>query len=59
MAQMVQLETGLGPERIRSVRHYDGLPIDAQTVTDGVLRQEGRPAPAPEAETMLGAREDR
>ena len=59
MAQWVRLETGLGPERVRSVRHYDGLPIDAQSVTDGILRQEGRRPPAPEAETILGAREDR
>jgi 2-oxoglutarate ferredoxin oxidoreductase subunit alpha len=27
--------------RLRSVLHYDGLPLDARTVTDGVLWQEG------------------
>jgi 2-oxoglutarate ferredoxin oxidoreductase subunit alpha len=27
--------------RLRSVRHYNGLPIDARTITDGILAQEG------------------
>ena len=27
-------------ERLRSVRHYDGLPLDARTVTDEIVRQE-------------------
>jgi len=27
--------------KIRSVLHYNGLPIDARTVTDAVLAQEG------------------
>jgi hypothetical protein len=34
----------LAPERVtklRSVLHYNGLPIDARSVTDGVLAQEG------------------
>jgi len=34
----------LTPERIsklRSVLHYNGLPIDARSVTDDVLAQEG------------------
>jgi 2-oxoglutarate ferredoxin oxidoreductase subunit alpha len=34
---------------IRSVLHYDGLPIDAKSVTDGVLHQEGKLAPEPAA----------
>jgi 2-oxoglutarate ferredoxin oxidoreductase subunit alpha len=29
--------------RLRSVRHYDGLPIDARTITDAILEQEGYP----------------
>jgi 2-oxoglutarate ferredoxin oxidoreductase subunit alpha len=29
--------------RLRSVRHYDGLPIDARSITDEVLAQEGHP----------------
>ena len=42
MASLMRLE--LEPEHIaklRSVRHYSGLPIDARSVTDGVLAQEG------------------
>jgi 2-oxoglutarate/2-oxoacid ferredoxin oxidoreductase subunit alpha len=30
--------------RLRSVRHYNGLPIDARSITDAVLAQEGWPA---------------
>ena len=44
-AQMVALmRMDLDPARaakIRSVLHYNGLPIDARTVTDAVLAQEG------------------
>ena len=42
LLQLMKLE--LSPERqmkLRSVRHYSGLPIDARTVTDDVLAQEG------------------
>jgi 2-oxoglutarate ferredoxin oxidoreductase subunit alpha len=28
--------------KMRSVRHYNGLPIDARTVTDEIISQEGR-----------------
>jgi 2-oxoglutarate ferredoxin oxidoreductase subunit alpha len=27
--------------RLRSVRHYNGLPIDARSVTDDIVSQEG------------------
>ena len=27
--------------KLRSVRHYDGLPIDARSVTDAIVSQEG------------------
>jgi 2-oxoglutarate ferredoxin oxidoreductase subunit alpha len=44
-AQMLQLmRLGLTPDRIvklRSVLHYSGLPIDARSITDDVLSQEG------------------
>jgi 2-oxoglutarate/2-oxoacid ferredoxin oxidoreductase subunit alpha len=30
--------------KLRSVRHYNGLPIDARSITDAVLAQEGRRA---------------
>jgi 2-oxoglutarate ferredoxin oxidoreductase subunit alpha len=42
LLQLMRLE--LAPERIaklRSVLHYNGLPIDARSVTDDVLSQEG------------------
>jgi hypothetical protein len=35
----------LAPERIaklRKVLHFNGLPIDARSITDGILVQEGR-----------------
>ena len=44
-AQLLQLmKLELSPERqtkLRSVLHYDGLPIDARSITDDVLTQEG------------------
>jgi 2-oxoglutarate/2-oxoacid ferredoxin oxidoreductase subunit alpha len=44
-AQLVQLlKLDLSPERVgklRSVLHYNGLPIDARSVTDAVLAREG------------------
>jgi 2-oxoglutarate ferredoxin oxidoreductase subunit alpha len=44
-AQLLQLmKLELTPDRIakvRSVLHYNGLPIDARSVTDDVLAQEG------------------
>jgi 2-oxoglutarate ferredoxin oxidoreductase subunit alpha len=42
LLQLMRLE--LAPERIaklRSVLHYNGLPIDARSITDDVLAQEG------------------
>lgn len=41
--QMEQiLRLGLGKEALksRSVRHYDGLPVDARSIVDGILAQE-------------------
>ena len=44
-AQLLQLmKLDLSPERqtkLRSVLHYNGLPIDARSITDDVLTQEG------------------
>jgi 2-oxoglutarate ferredoxin oxidoreductase subunit alpha len=44
-AQLLQLmKLELSPERVtklRSVLHYSGLPIDARTITDDLLAQEG------------------
>ncbi len=42
MAQLVVLEAGEHAPRVRSVRHYDGLPLDAASVTEHILRAEGR-----------------
>jgi 2-oxoglutarate ferredoxin oxidoreductase subunit alpha len=28
--------------RLRSVRHYNGLPIDARSVTDDIISQESK-----------------
>jgi 2-oxoglutarate ferredoxin oxidoreductase subunit alpha len=43
--------------RLRSVRHYSGLPIDARSVTDDILSQEGLdPAKAPGASPALAGR---
>jgi 2-oxoglutarate ferredoxin oxidoreductase subunit alpha len=42
LAMLLRLE--LSPERqakLRSVLHYNGLPIDARSVTDDILAQEG------------------
>jgi 2-oxoglutarate ferredoxin oxidoreductase subunit alpha len=41
MASLVKLDVGsaLTP-KLRHVRHYDGLPIDARTITHQILRQE-------------------
>jgi len=45
-AQMLQLlKLDLRPEqtaKLRSVLHYNGLPIDARSVTDEIMAQEGR-----------------
>jgi 2-oxoglutarate ferredoxin oxidoreductase subunit alpha len=38
----------MGPaliERLRSIRHFNGLPIDARSISDSVLELEGRPRP--------------
>jgi 2-oxoglutarate ferredoxin oxidoreductase subunit alpha len=44
-AQLLQLiKLDLTPERVsrlRSVLHYNGLPIDARSVTDAIVVQEG------------------
>jgi 2-oxoglutarate ferredoxin oxidoreductase subunit alpha len=43
MGTLVKLDVdaALTP-RLRHVLHYDGLPLDARTITDEILRQEGR-----------------
>ena len=45
LAERLKLEVPARATRIRSVLHYTGLPIDARSVTDGVLAHEGMPVP--------------
>ncbi len=40
MAALLRLEYPAHAARIRSVLHYDGLPVDARSVSDGVKAQE-------------------
>ena len=40
MCDLVRLAVRRDCNRVRSVRHYNGLPIDARTVTDEILTQE-------------------
>ncbi len=57
-AQLLQLmKLDLTPDRVtklRSVLHYDGLPLDARTVTDDVLAQEGFEVATKHEERMGG-----
>ena len=47
MLGLMRLEfTPAAIAKLRSVRHYSGLPIDARSVTDEILLQEGLKAPA-------------
>ena len=56
--QMLQLmKLDLTPERVaklHSVLHYDGLPLDARTITDSVLAQEGYQAARKHTEKVSG-----
>ncbi|MBP1634788.1 MAG: korA [Acidobacteria bacterium] len=41
MAGLLSLDLGAeAAARLRAVRHYDGLPLDARTITDAILAQE-------------------
>ena len=46
MAGLLKLELPADAGRLRSVLHYDGMPIDARSITDSVLKQEGVSADA-------------
>jgi 2-oxoglutarate ferredoxin oxidoreductase subunit alpha len=41
LAERIKLESPERAARVKSVLHYDGLPLDAQSVVDGVLAHEG------------------
>jgi 2-oxoglutarate ferredoxin oxidoreductase subunit alpha len=63
MLSLLRLElTAAQIAKLRSVRHYSGLPIDARSVTDDILAQEGLKDRAPEkvrsVPPALVARED-
>jgi len=40
MGDLVRLAVGRDCNKVRSVRHYTGFPIDARTITDEILTQE-------------------
>ena len=41
LAERIRLESPERAVRVKSVLHYDGMPLDAKSVTDGVLAHEG------------------
>ncbi|MFM8559879.1 MAG: 2-oxoacid:acceptor oxidoreductase subunit alpha, partial [bacterium] len=43
LAERIRLESPERATRVRSVLHYDGMPLAAKSVTDGVLAHEGQP----------------
>jgi len=43
MLQLLKLDIPIEDiARLRSVRHYNGLPIDARSITDDIILQEGK-----------------
>ena len=43
LMQLLRMECSAAQiAKMRSVRHYNGLPIDARSVTDEIISQEGR-----------------
>jgi 2-oxoglutarate/2-oxoacid ferredoxin oxidoreductase subunit alpha len=43
MHELIKLDIAIEDiARLRSVRHYNGLPIDARTITDNIISQEGK-----------------
>jgi hypothetical protein len=40
MADIIRLELGEEQRKIRKILHYTGLPCDARTITDAVLKME-------------------
>jgi 2-oxoglutarate ferredoxin oxidoreductase subunit alpha len=55
MADLVRLESPEHAARVRSVRHYTGLPVPAAFVTREILAQERRGPVAPPARVAEGA----
>ncbi len=46
MAELVRAELPAEAARVRSVRHFTGMPVDARSVTEEIVKQEGAPAAA-------------
>ena len=42
MYDLLRLELGDQATRLRSIRHYDGFPLDAETVIEGIEAGEKR-----------------
>ena len=43
MMQLIKLDVAVNEiPKLRSVRHYNGLPIDARSITDEIISQEGK-----------------
>ena len=42
MYDLLRLELGEHATRLRSIRHYDGFPLDAETVIEGIEAGEKR-----------------
>ncbi len=43
MLQLLKLDIAIDDiAKLRSVRHYNGLPIDARSITDDIISQEGK-----------------
>jgi 2-oxoglutarate ferredoxin oxidoreductase subunit alpha len=43
MHELVKLDIAVEDiAKLRSIRHYNGLPIDARTITDNIISQEGK-----------------
>jgi hypothetical protein len=47
MADIIRLEMPALAAKIQSVRHYDGLPINAREISDMILDREGLPPTDP------------
>jgi 2-oxoglutarate ferredoxin oxidoreductase subunit alpha len=42
LMQLIRMESpGISPEKLLSVRYFGGMPLDARTVTDSIVEQEG------------------
>jgi 2-oxoglutarate ferredoxin oxidoreductase subunit alpha len=56
MCELVRLELPAEAARVRSVRHFTGMPVDARFVTEEIQKQEGAaqpPAARPVAEKVM------